>query len=548
MKSSALDLPPLPQGGGEDQPLQFGEWLQLSSCIVADVSESSLVWWGLVRSSTEEAYKQWLKSDLLSRASIVPDETHTSSARWTHLNSMVAGMLLAVMTPSLRADLIARQEVGSSVKILYRLFLHFQPAGSGEKEVILKRLHAPQQAKSSAEAQQILRNWARWEARAREIGLILPDPSILVRALTAVMSQIMATNQDLAFKMNVARQALRLEQSPTLDKVMAHHRHALAEVDSLVINQGGSSGAALRLINNPAPVPKASTKPLCKYFLSEKGCKKSKCGYQHDMSGLEKAARSRKCLRCGSEAHRAKECPLAKGQKRGDGTDPGSPSSQRTPASPVSPTPASTSAAQSLFSMELSGPTGQAPVLAVSGQVPNSAWQLAQVPGTLPSGQALGQAPNSALQSVQVPGSTLPLGQVSGQVPSSALQLGQSPALPSGHKSGQPAGLGATLLDTLLREAGIGLSPQGGGSSAALNVMQLETGRSRTGAEKDALADSGATHALRPPKSKEEWTEAATVSVKLAGSQETTLKLSPGGSLRIQVRNPQALIGPKVLK
>ena len=200
--------------------------------------------------------------------------------------------------------------------------------------------------------------------------------------------------------MNVARQALRLEQSPALDKVMAYHRHALAEVDSLVINQGGSSGAALRLINNPAPVPKASTKPLCKYFLSEKGCKKSKCGYQHDTSGLEKPARSRKCLRCGSEAHRAKECPLAKGQKRGDGTDPGLPSSQKTPASPVS-LPASTSAAQSLFSMELSGPTGQAPVLAVSGQLPNSALQPVQVPGTLPLGQASGQVPNSALQSVQ---------------------------------------------------------------------------------------------------------------------------------------------------
>ena len=111
----------------------------------------------------------------------------------------------------------------------------------------------------------------------------------------------------------------------------------------------------------------------------------------------------------------AKECPLAKGQKRGDGTDPGSPSSQDqgTPASPVSPTTASTSAAKSLFSMELSGPTGQAPVLAVSGQ-----------------------APNSALQSVQASGPALPLGQVSGQMPSSALQLGQSPTLPSGHTSG----------------------------------------------------------------------------------------------------------------
>ena len=77
---------------------------------------------------------------------------------------------------------------------------------------------------------------------------------------------------------------------------------------------------------------------------------------------------------------------------------------------------------------------------------------------------------------------------------------------------GSTSGVGATLLDTLLREAGIGLSCQGGGGSAALNVTQLETGRPHTGAEKDALADSGATHALRPPKSKEEWAEAATVS------------------------------------
>ena len=83
----------------------------------------------------------------------------------------------------------------------------------------------------------------------------------------------------------------------------------------------------------------------------------------------------------------------------------------------------------------------------------------------------------------------MPLGQVSGQVPRPIA----STTVRSHVRSGATSGVGATLLDTLLREAGIGLSPQGGGSSAALNVMQLETGRSRTGAEKDALADSGAT-------------------------------------------------------
>ena len=45
------------------------------------------------------------------------------------------------------------------------------------------------------------------------------------------------------------------------------------------------------------------------------------------------------------------------------------------------------------------------------------------------------------------------------------------------------------------------------------------------------MADSGATHALRPPKSNQEWVEAASVPVQLAGSQETILKISSGGSL-----------------
>ena len=61
--------------------------------------------------------------------------------------------------------------------------------------------------------------------------------------------------------------------------------------------------------------------------------------------------------------------------------------------------------------------------------------------------------------------------------------------------------------------------------------MQLGTTSSSKKQEESALADSGATHALRPPKSNQEWVEAASVPVQLAGSQETILKISSGGSL-----------------
>ena len=180
--------------------------------------------------------------DPLSRSQIFPNESACSVPRWYRLNSRVAGMLLSVAPATLKADLVARQEVGSAARILFRLFLLYQPAGSGEKEIILKKLRTPQPAKTPLEAQQALRNWSRWEARAREVGLVLPDPSILARSLTAILSVLMGSNQDLAFKLNVARQALKLDQNPTMDRVLAYHRHALAEVDALVTHQGHAAG------------------------------------------------------------------------------------------------------------------------------------------------------------------------------------------------------------------------------------------------------------------------------------------------------------------
>ena len=69
---------------------------------------------------------------------------------------------------------------------------------------------------------------------------------------------------------------------------------------------------ALGIPNSP-PGGKAggqAGKPLCKFFLGASGCKRGgKCTYVHDMSGLTRQERGKKCLACGSEAHRQRDCP-----------------------------------------------------------------------------------------------------------------------------------------------------------------------------------------------------------------------------------------------
>ena len=81
--------------------------------------------------------------------------------------------------------------------------------------------------------------------------------------------------------------------------------------------------------------------------------------------------------------------------------------------------------------------------------------------------------------------------------------------------------------------------PRSSVSLRVLSVGEVERTDARIGVveEGDALMDSGATHALRPPASCVEWDSSTTVAVQLAGSQTTDLKMSAKGSLLLPEEN-----------
>eukprot|EP00913_Durusdinium_trenchii_P001700 g1572.t1 len=54
--------------------------------------------------------------------------------------------------------------------------------------------------------------------------------------------------------------------------------------------------------------PTSGEKPVCRYFLSETGCKKGhKCSFPHEWKGVSKMGR---CWNCGSSQHMRSECPV----------------------------------------------------------------------------------------------------------------------------------------------------------------------------------------------------------------------------------------------
>ena len=141
----------------------------------------------------------------------------------------------------------------------------------------------------------------------------------------------------------MVRATLRIDQQPSLQDVLKYQRHLQAERESFASSISTTiTSPAVRAAGvsvGGQQTIAGGTKPGCKYFLRQSGCRRgAKCPYPHDLSGLTKVERSRKCLACGSEEHRQKECPTRAARSpparsTQGGAEAGRPSDARTGAS-----------------------------------------------------------------------------------------------------------------------------------------------------------------------------------------------------------------------
>ena len=104
-------------------------------------------------------------------------------------SSEVFNLLLKAILVDQQQSLITDREL-TSTALLYRLLVRFQPGGAGEKAILLAKLTTLDKASSIAEWAAALRSWRRHFSRAREIGAILPDGTLLLRALEPAVIHI----------------------------------------------------------------------------------------------------------------------------------------------------------------------------------------------------------------------------------------------------------------------------------------------------------------------------------------------------------------------
>ena len=359
---------------GDTAPIDLGDWLTTVEPVMADLSDGSHVWWAQVVHEATCWYKDYVKLRPIQRTNFEANPSdELKKEKWVRVERRAGGV---------KEELVATKSL-TPLRILAKLMSLYQPGGLQEKTVILKQLEDPGEATSAALGVQQLRKWLRWLRRAEDVGLSLPDASILVRGLHKLMKKVLGAHPEMAFRASLIRNTLQLDTIPNHDTVKTFSEHLLGEMEQLVhlekktkqravspqVRQmdaekptggaaGGFPGGGGQGLHRGGqgsggqPGPSSATagqgeqerqKPLCKFFLTESGCRKGKaCKFSHDQKDGK-----RRCFGCGSTQHMAGACPNSKegGAKvkkvqLDDGVSASPTSSSGTPTSAATGSPA----------------------------------------------------------------------------------------------------------------------------------------------------------------------------------------------------------------
>ena len=342
IKPGVTSLPDLP-GHGPESSLAFADWLHATKPALADVSDTSEELWQKTVEEATSWYGQYLRMDPLARLTAKPEASQElAQPKWTRVSRRIETMIIAAAPKDVREEVSASRTSGL-LPLVSRLFVIYGPGTLTERELGLKHIADPPVGTTVSEAVEILRRWKRWCARMTELGGVLPDPSIQVRALTKATKQVLTQYPDVAFRVNLIRASLQIDVTPDNTKVAKLHAQILAELEALshrgdkakvgdkeqaTAKVKGVEAQAQAPANpkNPKapkspPKPPPPPKPLgpgdstnsgktpCTFFVGNSGCKKGQdCAYEHNWASFSAAEKALRCKNCGSKAHRAAEC------------------------------------------------------------------------------------------------------------------------------------------------------------------------------------------------------------------------------------------------
>ena len=318
VKSSVAELPKLADWKADSAPLDLTDWFLTIEPAMGDLSDGSQQWWDGMLRAAKSWYAQHQEKTPLEKVSHLPEvPPELRELRYQRLEKRATALLMAAIPVSQQEEVIAGKDV-STMNVLAKLMLSYQPGGLSEKSAILTALDSPEEAQTLPMAVTGLRKWLRWHRRAGEVGVVRPDATIQVKGLGRLMKKVLRDNADLAFRIQLAKSSLQIDTTPTEASVMTYANHLLAEVEQIAHQdrkrkeeKNGSPDAKLKKFGEDSKGEgkgwRSEKTTTCKFFCSDDGCRKGRaCSWAHVLDD------KKRCWTCGSIHHFSPSCERPK--------------------------------------------------------------------------------------------------------------------------------------------------------------------------------------------------------------------------------------------
>ena len=313
---------------GSESAVEFSDWLYETEQAIGSLSDKASMWFAACLELARRTYRDYVNATPLERLALdvtIPEELR--QGQWARLEKKTMTLLLGSMTKVAKDDVITYR-VRTVPGVLYRLHVLYQPGGAAERTAILRQLEGTPGGEGAHECITTLRKWRRYLQRADEMGVAIPDASILLRSVEVIIARTLDLHGEVKFRLSLVKNELQLQSRPTTDNVIRFYNHALAELQQAAPTRGAKpttstttettkikavgnvSGGTGEATSPRSPGARRGGKTPCKFFQSDAGCKRGQqCKFEHTFEGKE-AKRSR-CWECGATTHRRPDCPVA---------------------------------------------------------------------------------------------------------------------------------------------------------------------------------------------------------------------------------------------
>ena len=328
-------------------PLIAGDWVALIGPSLRDLSAHASDWWAESLSAAQEYYTKWLDSGPIERLTLKPERPDRfERGKYARVEQRAVSLLLKAVPPNIKDEVVSIRRM-TSIEITGIILTTFQPGGLRERTALLRYLATPEGAKGVSDALRGVKRWARWRRRAVELGVTLPDATLLISGLDCLTSAVVAQYPEVQFRLQTFRHQHSVDLVPTLDKAVSLGEMMQAELQTLE-SSGAKKPKLARVDTRPdgadpsqkdggkkgskgskgsGKATESTSGNACYHWLTSKGCSRgARCNFAHSHEDLQKAPDARnRCFVCSGLGHMAYQCPTADSADAGKGSKGGKP-------------------------------------------------------------------------------------------------------------------------------------------------------------------------------------------------------------------------------